>query len=174
MGTAMTRTDAPSGASLAGASPAGTAGTAVTVSIHTADEAVEAARAYAESISGAVIERDRAGSVPVAELAALDASGLLAIIVPRAYGGPELGATVLAEVIAAIAAVDPAIAQVPQPHFLFTDVLAVWGRPAAGPAVRGGAGRRPVRQRAGRAGRGARAGPEDTTAPGQPCPGTCA
>ncbi|HEX3963413.1 MAG TPA: acyl-CoA dehydrogenase family protein [Trebonia sp.] len=99
------------------------------MSINTADEAVAAARAYAESISGAVIERDRAGSVPVAELAALDASGLLAIMVPRAYGGPELGATVLTEVIAAIAAVDPAIAQVLQPHFLFTDVLAVWGTP---------------------------------------------
>ena len=31
---------------------------------------------------------------------------------------------VLAEVIRAIAAVDPAIAQVPQAHFLFVDVLA--------------------------------------------------
>jgi alkylation response protein AidB-like acyl-CoA dehydrogenase len=62
--------------------------------------------------------------VPVAELAALDASGLLAITVPRAHGGPELGAPVLAEVIRVIAAVDPAIAQVPQAHFLFTDVLA--------------------------------------------------
>ena len=33
----------------------------------------------------------------------------------------------LAEVIRTIAAVDPAIAQVPQAHFLFVDVLAVWG-----------------------------------------------
>jgi SfnB family sulfur acquisition oxidoreductase len=77
-----------------------------------------------------VIDRDRAGKVPVEELAALDASGLLAITVPRAYGGPELGASVLADVIRIIAEVDPAIAQVPQAHFLFTDVLAVWGSPA--------------------------------------------
>jgi len=76
-----------------------------------------------------VIERDRAGAErpPFAELAALDASGLLGITVPRAAGGPELGAAVLAEVIRTIAAVDPALAQAPQGHFLFCDVLAVRG-----------------------------------------------
>ena len=46
---------------------------------------------------------------------------------PRSDGGPELGAAVLAEVIRVIAAVDPALAQVPQGHFLMMDVLAVWG-----------------------------------------------
>ena len=97
------------------------------MAIWTAGEAVAAARAYAESIADGVIERDRSGRVPVRELAALDASGLLAITVPRAHGGPELGASALAEVIRVIAAVDPAIAQVPQAHFLFTDVLAVLG-----------------------------------------------
>jgi SfnB family sulfur acquisition oxidoreductase len=93
----------------------------------TAEEAVAAAQAYAESIADGVIERDRAGQAPVAELAALDASGLMAITVPDYAGGPGLGASVLAEVIRTIAAVDPAIAQVPQAHFLFTDVIAVWG-----------------------------------------------
>ena len=97
--------------------------------IQTADDAVEAARAYADSIASQAIARDQAGEVPYAELAALDASGLLAITVPRAFGGPELGATALAEVTATIAAADPAIAQVPQAHYLFTDVLAVWGTP---------------------------------------------
>jgi SfnB family sulfur acquisition oxidoreductase len=90
-------------------------------------EAIAVAREYAASITDGVIERDRAGTVPAQELAAFDASGLLAITVPREHGGPELPATVLAEVIRSIAAVDPAIAQVPQAHFLFVDVLAVWG-----------------------------------------------
>jgi len=97
--------------------------------LFSATEAVAAAQAYAESIAGGVIERDRAGAVPYAELAALDASGLLGITVPAAYGGPDLSPVVLAEVIRTIAAVDPAIAQVPQAHFLFVDVLAVHGRP---------------------------------------------
>jgi SfnB family sulfur acquisition oxidoreductase len=74
-----------------------------------------------------VIGRDRAGAVPAAELGALDASGLLGITVPREYGGADVSPVVLAEVIRSIAAVDPAIAQVPQAHFLFVDVLAVWG-----------------------------------------------
>ncbi|HXL89788.1 MAG TPA: SfnB family sulfur acquisition oxidoreductase [Streptosporangiaceae bacterium] len=93
----------------------------------TGEAAVTAARTYAESIAAGVIERDRAGAVPVRELAALDVSGLLGITVPRAYGGPELPASVLAEVVRTIAEVDPAIAQVPQAHFLFADVIAVLG-----------------------------------------------
>ena len=93
--------------------------------LSSAADAVEAARRYAESIADGVIERDRAGKVPYAELAALDASGLLAITVPAAHGGPDLSPVALAEVIRTIAAVDPAIAQIPQAHFLFVDVLSV-------------------------------------------------
>jgi SfnB family sulfur acquisition oxidoreductase len=90
-------------------------------------EAITAAREYAESIAGGVIERDRAGTVPARELSAFDASGLLGITVPRAYGGAEVPPAVLVEAVRSIAAVDPAIAQVPQAHLLFVDVLAVCG-----------------------------------------------
>jgi hypothetical protein len=38
-------------------------------------EALRAAREFAASIAGGVIERDRAGAVPARELAALDATG---------------------------------------------------------------------------------------------------
>jgi len=93
-----------------------------------ASDAIAAARDYADSIADGAIERDRAGKVPYQELAALDASGLLGITVPAAFGGPNLPPTVLAEVIRTIAAVDPAIAQIPQAHFLFVDVLATHGR----------------------------------------------
>jgi SfnB family sulfur acquisition oxidoreductase len=96
-------------------------------SLSTPAETLAAARAYAASLAGGVIERDRAGSVPWAELAALDASGLLGITVPAAHGGPDQSPVVLAEVIRTIAAVDPAIAQIPQAHFLFVDALATLG-----------------------------------------------
>jgi SfnB family sulfur acquisition oxidoreductase len=95
--------------------------------LSSAADAVSAARAYAESIADGAIDRDRAAKVPYQELAALDASGLLGITVPAAFGGPDLPPTVLAEVIRTIAAVDPAIAQIPQAHFLFVDVLATHG-----------------------------------------------
>lgn len=95
--------------------------------LSSATETLEAARAYAASLAAGVIERDRAGTVPWADLAALDASGLLGITVPAAHGGPDQSPVVLAEVIRTIAAVDPAIAQLPQGHFLFVDVLATLG-----------------------------------------------
>jgi len=98
--------------------------------LSSAAETLAAARTYAASLADGVIERDRAGSVPWAELATLDGSGLLGITVPAAHGGPELSPVVLAEVIRTIAAVDPAIAQVPQAHFLFVDVLATLGSAA--------------------------------------------
>jgi SfnB family sulfur acquisition oxidoreductase len=90
-------------------------------------EAVRVAREFAASIEPGVIERDRAGEVPAGELAALDASGLLGITVPTEHGGADLPPSTLAEVIRVIAAVDPAIAQVPQSHFLFVDVLVAAG-----------------------------------------------
>ena len=93
----------------------------------TTDDALAAAEAFARSLRETVIERDRSGALPVAELARFDASGLAGITVPRADGGPELGMTTLAEVIRRIAAVDPAIAQAPQAHYLMVDVLAVMG-----------------------------------------------
>ena len=40
-------------------------------------------------IAGAVIERDRAGAVPARKLAALDATGLLGITVPRTHGSHD-------------------------------------------------------------------------------------
>src|SRR5262249_6131934 len=106
-----------------------TAATAAAL-ITSGPEAISAARDYAESVAGGVIGRDRTGAVPVREIAAFDASGLLAITVPPEHGGPDLPASVLAEVIRIIGVVDPALAQVPQAHFLFTDVLAVWGTDA--------------------------------------------
>jgi SfnB family sulfur acquisition oxidoreductase len=94
--------------------------------------AVAAAEGLAAALAPDVIQRDRDGAaaVPSAALAALDRSGLLAVTVPAAYGGPGLGPLTLAEVTRIIAAVDPAIAQVPQAHFLMIDVLALHAAPA--------------------------------------------
>ena len=98
--------------------------------LFSATEALAVARSYAGSIASGVIERDRAGAVPYAELAVLDASGMLGITVPGEHFGPDLSPVVLAEVIRTIAATDPAIAQIPQVHFLFVDVLATRGSAA--------------------------------------------
>jgi SfnB family sulfur acquisition oxidoreductase len=98
--------------------------------LSSAADALAAARSYAASLASGAIERDRAGAVPWTELAALEATGLLSITVPAAHGGPDLSPVVLADVIQTIAAADPAIAQIPQAHYLFVDVLATLGSTA--------------------------------------------
>ena len=87
------------------------------------DEAVAAAAVLADELRPGAIDRDRAGGVPREALAALDRSGLIGITVPREHGGAEVSHVALAEVVRLIAAADPAIAQGPQGHFLFVDVL---------------------------------------------------
>jgi SfnB family sulfur acquisition oxidoreductase len=93
----------------------------------THEDALAAARVYAEAIVPGAADRDRAGVAPREELHQLDRSGLLAITVPAIHGGSGLGPITLAEVIRIVAAADPAIAQAPQGHFLFIDALRMFG-----------------------------------------------
>jgi SfnB family sulfur acquisition oxidoreductase len=95
--------------------------------LRSTEEAVAQARRFAAEISDGVIDRDRSGSLPISAMAAFDRSGLLAVTVDREHGGGGLPMTTLAEVARTIAAVDPAIAQTPQAHYLMVDVIAVAG-----------------------------------------------
>jgi SfnB family sulfur acquisition oxidoreductase len=99
--------------------------------LQTHHDAVDAATRLASALAPGAAGRDRVGAevVPTEALDLLDASGLLAVTVPVADGGAGLGPRTLAEVVRIVAAADPAIAQVPQAHFLLVDVLAVHGRP---------------------------------------------
>ena len=99
----------------------------------THDEAVATAHRIAAELAPGAIQRDRDGAtvIPSEALAAIDSSGLLAITVPVADGGPGLGPRTLAEVARILAAADPSIAQVPQGHFLLVDVLALHAGPEA-------------------------------------------
>jgi SfnB family sulfur acquisition oxidoreductase len=109
------------------------ASSAISIPILADDRAaVAAAHAVAAAIAAGTVDRDRAGAetVPHDALAALDASGLLGITVPRSHGGADASMATLAEVTRIVAAIDPAIAQVPQAHYLFVDVLRVWGSEA--------------------------------------------
>ena len=65
-----------------------TTAVAVPPAVSSPQAALAAADAFAESLSDSVIERDRTGELPVAELERFDASGLAAITVPEGDGGP--------------------------------------------------------------------------------------
>ncbi|MCJ2051418.1 SfnB family sulfur acquisition oxidoreductase [Methylobacterium sp. J-070] len=79
-------------------------------------EALAVAHRLAIEFRAGASERDRHAVRPLAELDAFSQSGLWSINVPRAYGGPEVSYRTLAQVIALLAAADPAIAQIAQNH----------------------------------------------------------
>ncbi|MCZ4498002.1 MAG: monooxygenase [Marmoricola sp.] len=75
-----------------------------------------------------------AGTVPVlsaAEAVAIagELSAFLAVTVPAAYGGADLGAATLAEVFRLLAAGDPSVAQIPHSHFVYVNALRQQGTP---------------------------------------------
>ncbi len=84
--------------------------------VRDAAEALAIAQRLAADFATEASERDRERRWPVAELDRFSQSGLWSINVPKAFGGPELGYAVLAEVIATISAADPSLGQIPQNH----------------------------------------------------------
>jgi SfnB family sulfur acquisition oxidoreductase len=84
------------------------------------------ARAFAEDASA----RDRDRRLPWAELDAFSKSGLWAITVPKAYGGPQVSFATLARVVAVVSAADPSLGQLPQNHFGCIDLIEQTGTEA--------------------------------------------
>jgi SfnB family sulfur acquisition oxidoreductase len=87
------------------------------------EHAVRVARTLAESFAAGAADRDAERGLPHHELAELSDSGLLGITVPREHGGPDVRSATLAEVFRLLASGDPNIAQIPQSHFVYLNVL---------------------------------------------------
>jgi SfnB family sulfur acquisition oxidoreductase len=96
----------------------------------TSDDAVITAVQLSAQIATGAAERDRDRVLPFEQVAALAASGLLAITVPSAFGGADLPASVLAEVIRCLSQGDPNVGQIPHSHFVFARQLRLNGTPA--------------------------------------------
>ena len=89
------------------------------------------ALAVAEEVSGELakraIERDRERILPYEEMERISDAGLLAITVPKAYGGAGVSAGTVARVIAALSRADGSIGQIPQNHFFMLEGLRLEG-----------------------------------------------
>ncbi|MEU8268810.1 SfnB family sulfur acquisition oxidoreductase [Sphaerisporangium sp. NPDC049002] len=92
-------------------------------------EALATAARLSEKFAAGAADRDRERRLPSAELDELSGSGLLAITVPRDHGGADVSGRTLAEVVRLLAAGDPNIAQIPQSHFVYVNVLRRQGTP---------------------------------------------
>ena len=83
-----------------------------------------------EQIAAGAAERDRLRELPAAEIELLSAEGLLAITVPREYGGADVSLETLARVVSLIASADPNVAQIPQSHFVYLELVRQLGTAA--------------------------------------------
>lgn len=90
-------------------------------------EAISIAQNIAAAIAKDAASRDRDRRLPYEELDLLSDAGLLAITVPKAYGGAEVSAGALAEVIAVLSQADGSIGQIPQNHFFMLEALRLEG-----------------------------------------------
>jgi SfnB family sulfur acquisition oxidoreductase len=90
-------------------------------------EAMATARAVASRIAQGAVLRDRQRVLPFDEMDWLSDAGLLAITVPKTFGGAGVRAGTLAEVIAIVASADGSIGQIPQNHFFMLEALRMQG-----------------------------------------------
>ena len=86
-------------------------------------EALKIARELAASFAAGAAERDQNRRLPFAEIEQFSQSGLWGISVPRQFGGADVSAGTVAEIIATISAADSNIGQIPQNHFYMVEAL---------------------------------------------------
>ncbi|WP_109475960.1 acyl-CoA dehydrogenase family protein [Paraburkholderia sp. C35] len=89
----------------------------------------ETARVLAAQFAGSAVERDEKGGTPKAERDAIRASGLLALSIPRQYGGTGASWTETLDVVRTFARVDSSIAHVFGFHHLLLATVQLFGRP---------------------------------------------
>jgi SfnB family sulfur acquisition oxidoreductase len=92
-------------------------------------EAIAVAQEIAAEIAPGASERDRLRQLPLPELERISQAGLLAITVPREYGGADVRAATLAEVTAILSEADSSLGQIPQNHFYVLEGLRQDGTP---------------------------------------------
>ncbi|WP_327673755.1 MULTISPECIES: SfnB family sulfur acquisition oxidoreductase [unclassified Streptomyces] len=92
-------------------------------------EALAVAAELAAEFRKEAAERDTLRRLPRAELERLSASGLLGVTVPREFGGADVRTETLAEIFRLLAAADASLAQIPQSHFVYVNVLRRQGTP---------------------------------------------
>nr|WP_090274191.1 acyl-CoA dehydrogenase family protein [Mycolicibacterium komanii]CRL67099.1 acyl-CoA dehydrogenase type 2 [Mycolicibacterium komanii] len=88
-----------------------------------ADEALRVAHLIAAEIAVGAVERELSGAWPEPELRRIGESGLLAIIVPAAHGGPDLPRATAVQVLRILSQADSAVGQLLLSHFVLSQAI---------------------------------------------------
>lgn len=92
-------------------------------------EALAVAAALANEFRAGASRRDAERRLPREELDRLSGSGLLAVTVPAEHGGADVRQETLAEIFRLLASADASLAQIPQSHFVYVNVIRRQGTP---------------------------------------------
>ncbi|GHK01312.1 SfnB family sulfur acquisition oxidoreductase [Streptomyces sp. Y2F8-2] len=92
-------------------------------------EALVVAAALADDFRAGASRRDADRTLPREELDRLSTSGLLAVTVPAEHGGADVTTGTLAEIFRLLATADGSLAQIPQSHFAYVNVIRRQGTP---------------------------------------------
>ncbi|MGJ5671478.1 SfnB family sulfur acquisition oxidoreductase [Rhodococcus aetherivorans] len=101
----------------------------VTSGIVDGDHALETATVLGRRFAENATLRDANRELPHTQIREFAGSGLGAVTVPRAYGGIDVPTETLVEIFRLLAEADPSIAQIPQSHFTFLELLRSQGTP---------------------------------------------
>jgi SfnB family sulfur acquisition oxidoreductase len=91
------------------------------------EEALQAAKAFAEEIKMGSSDRDRYRKLPLEEMKRFAEYGLLGLVVPKAFGGADVNTRTLVEVFKIISKADGALGQIPQNHHFFVKTIELVG-----------------------------------------------
>jgi SfnB family sulfur acquisition oxidoreductase len=98
--------------------------------IGSGEEALARVESLLPRIAAGAAQRDRARTLPLAEVELLSDEGLLAITVPSAFGGAGVSMQTLTELMRLLASADPNVAQIPHSHFVYLELVRRLGSPA--------------------------------------------
>jgi SfnB family sulfur acquisition oxidoreductase len=91
------------------------------------EEALAAARIFADQIRGESAARDKERRLPFDEIESFSQTGLWGITVPKEYGGAGVSTVTFAEVVAIISEADASIGQIPQNHYANVEEIRLIG-----------------------------------------------
>lgn len=91
--------------------------------LQSAEQALVIAEAVARSIGSGVVDRELNGVLPEAQLREVAESGLLGVIVPAEFGGPDLPRSTAIEVLRILSQADSAVGQLLLAHYVLLAAL---------------------------------------------------
>ncbi|WNG89104.1 acyl-CoA dehydrogenase family protein [Mycobacterium sp. ITM-2016-00317] len=103
--------------------------------LRTGEQALATASAVAAEIAAGAAQRELDGALPTEALARIGESGLLGILVPATFGGPDLPRSTAVEVLRILSRADSAVGQLLLAHFVINAAIRGLGDTEPAPTI---------------------------------------